>query len=160
MLMNAIPATQDKSSVSRHASLLSQNVLLKIALSALCVWSLAACQPTDGTSENKNDPKTDKQDNALSAERSQNIEALAGVPMQQLASFDPQEIKQGGDTGISITSAESYSKPSSNLTASRKGSFLLVMRSFNNRGWLRLLARTAVMVLARYSMLPLANHAI
>ena len=123
MLMNAIPATQDKSALSRHASLLSQNTLLKIALSALCVLSLNACQPTDGTSENKNDPKTDKQDNALSAERSQNIEALAGVPMQQLASFDPQEIKQGGDTGISITSAESYSKPSSNLTASRKGSW-------------------------------------
>ena len=123
--MNAIPATQDKSALSRHASLLSQNTLLKIALSALCVLSLNACQPTDGTSENKNDPKTDKQDNALSAERSQNIEALAGVPMQQLASFDPQEIKQGGDSGISITSAESYSKPSSNLTALRKGSFFI-----------------------------------
>ena len=45
--------------------------------------------------------------------------------MQQLASFDPQEIKQGGDSGISITSAESYSKPSSNLTALRKGSFFI-----------------------------------
>lgn len=115
--MNAISATKDKSSLSLHTSLLSQNTLLRIALSTLCLWPLTACQPTDGIA--------DKQDKALSAERSQNIEALAGVPMQQLASFDPQEIKQGGDTGISITSAESYSKPSSNLTASRKGSFFI-----------------------------------
>ena len=123
--MNAIPATKDKSSVSLHASLLSKNALLKIALSTLCLLPLTACQPTDGTADNKDSISADKQDKALSAERSQNIEALAGVPMQQLASFDPQEIKQGGDTGISITSAESYSKPSSNLTASRKGSFFI-----------------------------------
>ena len=45
--------------------------------------------------------------------------------MQTLATFDPQEIKQGGDTGITITSSESYSKPSSNLTASRKGDFFI-----------------------------------
>ena len=37
---------------------------------------------------------------ALAPQQSQTIEALAGVPMQQLATFDPQEIKQGGDTGI------------------------------------------------------------
>lgn len=134
--MNAISATKDKLSMSLHTSLLSKNTPLKLAISALCVLSLTACQPTDSSSANKNDVNADKQDQdkALSAERSQNIEALAGVPMQQLASFDPQEIKQGGDSGISITSAESYSKPSSNLTALRKGSFSLVMRSFNNRG--------------------------
>nr|WP_228293171.1 di-heme oxidoredictase family protein [Psychrobacter sp. K31L] len=113
--------------MSLHTSLLSKNTPLKLALSALCVLSLTACQPTDSSSANKNDVNADKQDQdkALSAERSQNIEALAGVPMQQLASFDPQEIKQGGDSGISITSAESYSKPSSNLTALRKGSFFI-----------------------------------
>ncbi|WP_352309495.1 di-heme oxidoredictase family protein [Psychrobacter sp. W2-37-MNA-CIBAN-0211] len=123
--MNAISATKDKLSMSLHTSLLSKNTPLKLALSALCVLSLTACQPTDSSSANKNDVNADKQDKALSAERSQNIEALAGVPMQQLASFDPQEIKQGGDSGISITSAESYSKPSSNLTALRKGSFFI-----------------------------------
>ena len=125
--MNAISATKDKLSMSLHTSLLSKNTPLKLALSALCVLSLTACQPTDSSSANKNDVNADKQDQdkALSAERSQNIEALAGVPMQQLASFDPQEIKQGGDSGISITSAESYSKPSSNLTALRKGSFFI-----------------------------------
>ena len=123
--MNAISATKDKLSMSLHTSLLSKNTPLKLAISALCVLSLTACQPTDSSSANKNDVNADKQDKALSAERSQNIEALAGVPMQQLASFDPQEIKQGGDSGISITSAESYSKPSSNLTALRKGSFFI-----------------------------------
>ncbi|MCH1781432.1 di-heme oxidoredictase family protein [Psychrobacter glaciei] len=123
--MNAISATKDKLSMSLHTSLLSKNIPLKLALSALCVLSLTACQPTDSSSANKNDVNADKQDKTLSAERSQNIEALAGVPMQQLASFDPQEIKQGGDSGISITSAESYSKPSSNLTALRKGSFFI-----------------------------------
>ncbi|WP_010201581.1 di-heme oxidoredictase family protein [Psychrobacter sp. PAMC 21119] len=125
--MNAISATKDKLSMSLHTSLLSKNTSLKLALSALCILSLTACQPTDSSSANKNDVNADKQDQdkALSAERSQNIEALAGVPMQQLASFDPQEIKQGGDSGISITSAESYSKPSSNLTALRKGSFFI-----------------------------------
>ncbi|WP_201582991.1 di-heme oxidoreductase family protein [Psychrobacter immobilis] len=124
--MNALPATKDKSSMSLHTFLLSKNAPLKLALSALCIWSLAACQPTDSSSADKNDTQAGKQDDSsLSTERSQNIEALAGVSMQQLASFDPQEIKQGGDTGISITSAESYSKPSSNLTASRKGSFFI-----------------------------------
>ncbi|MBF4489168.1 thiol oxidoreductase [Psychrobacter sp. N25K4-3-2] len=125
--MNAISATKDKLSMSLHTSLLSKNTPLKLAISALCVLSLTSCQPTDSSSANKNDVNADKQDQdkALSAERSQNIEALAGVPMQQLASFDPQEIKQGGDSGISITSAESYSKPSSNLTALRKGSFFI-----------------------------------
>lgn len=90
--------------------------------------SLSACQPssTDDTANN-NDNKA--QDSSylqnLTPERTQTIEALAGVPMQQLASFDAQEIKQGGDTGISITTSESYSKPSSNITASRKGSFFI-----------------------------------
>ena len=133
--MNALPATKDKSSVSLYTSLLSKNAPLKLALSALCIWSLVACQPTDSSSADKNDTQANKQgDSSLSAERSQNIEALAGVSMQQLASFDPQEIKQGGDTGISITSAESYSKPSSNLTASRKG-FFFIGNAFFQQPW-------------------------
>nr|WP_274903998.1 di-heme oxidoredictase family protein [Psychrobacter sp. DAB_AL62B] len=95
----------------------------------LCALSISACQPTDDVANNtaESDNKTQKnaQSQALTSERAQTIEALAGVPMQQLANFDPQEIKQGGDTGISITSSESYSKPSSNITASRKGSFFI-----------------------------------
>ncbi len=89
----------------------------KFILSMLGLLSISACQPTDSVS--------DKEVQALSDERIQTIEALAGVPMQTLATFDPQEIKQGSDTGITITSSESYSKPSSNLTASRKGSFFI-----------------------------------
>ena len=97
------------------SSLIFSKSSSKLALSVLCVLSLSACQSKDADSQNK----------ALSAERTQTIEALAGVPMQQLATFDPQEIKQGGDTGIKITSSESYSMPSSNLTASRKGNFFI-----------------------------------
>lgn len=85
----------------------------KLAVSMMAALSISACQPTVSDSE------------ALSSERLQTIETLAGIPMQQLATFDPQEIKQGGDTGITIASSESYSKPSSNLTASRKGNFFI-----------------------------------
>nr|WP_227677998.1 di-heme oxidoredictase family protein [Psychrobacter frigidicola] len=95
----------------------------KLALSLLCVLSVSACQPTDSVSDDES--KADSRSQAVSAERTQMIEALAGVSMQQLVTFDPQEIKQGGDTGITITSSESYSKPSSNLPASRKGSFFI-----------------------------------
>lgn len=80
---------------------------------------LSACQPT---SNNKN---TESSTSAISKERLATIEDVAGVPMAKLIEFDPQEIKQGGDTGISITSSESYSKPSSNIPASRKGSFFI-----------------------------------
>lgn len=97
----------------------------KLALSVLCVLSVTACQPSDSVSDNDNKATSNEPSHALSAERTQTIEALAGVPMQTLATFDPQEIKQGGDTGITITSSESYSKPSSNLTASRKGHFFI-----------------------------------
>ncbi|ALF60746.1 thiol oxidoreductase [Psychrobacter urativorans] len=97
------------------SSLIFSKLSSKLALSVLCVLSLSACQSQDADSQNQ----------ALTAERTQTIEALAGVPMQQLATFDPQEIKQGGDTGIKITSSESYSMPSSNLTASRKGNFFI-----------------------------------
>lgn len=82
----------------------------------LGVLTMTGCQP--------------KQDNQIAAEekdsdKQQIIESLAGVPYEQLIEFDPQEIKQGGDTGITITSAESYSKPSSNITPSRKGDFFI-----------------------------------
>lgn len=97
------------------SSLMPRKLSSRFALSVLCVLSLSACQSKDADSQNQ----------ALSAERTQTIEALAGVPMQQLATFDPQEIKQGGDTGIQISSSESYSLPSSNLTASRKGNFFI-----------------------------------
>ncbi|WP_371834207.1 di-heme oxidoredictase family protein [Psychrobacter sp. AH5] len=86
----------------------------------MAALTLAACQPNQNATDNDAIA-----DSALSAERTKTIESLAGVPMQTLATFDPQEIKQGGDTGVTITSSESYSKPSSNLSASRKGSFFI-----------------------------------
>ena len=118
-----------KQYASFYASFIHKTAPLKLSLGMLCALSISACQPTDDVANNtaESDNKTQKnaQSQVLTSERAQTIEALAGVPMQQLANFDPQEIKQGGDTGISITSSESYSKPSSNITASRKGSFFI-----------------------------------
>ena len=122
--MNAIFSRPLVSSFSvpthRHPSF---NCILLIA-GAL---ALTACQPVGDTSDNNNSEDSTKEvtSQSLTPERTAHIETLAGVPMQQLVRFDPQEIKQGGDTGISISSAESYSKPSSNLTASRKGEFFI-----------------------------------
>ncbi len=105
---------------------LSTHNYTKLSLALGCVLAISACQPTDSASKQESVASADKSSSAaLSVERSQTIEGLAGVPLQQLATFDPQEIKQGGDTGITITSSESYSKPSSNLSASRKGNFFI-----------------------------------
>ena len=107
------------------------NKVLNITLS-LSVLALAACQPAENISDEETvSEKEAISDSALSAERTQTIGQLGGVPVQTLATFDPQEIKQGGDTGITITSSESYSKPSSNFTASRKGDFF-IGNAFNN----------------------------
>lgn len=120
-----------------HSSLISQfktasvgmSTPFTLSLALVSVLSLSACQPVKDVDDNIADKDRQNsesmQSDVLTSERIQTVEALAGVPMQQLASFDPQEIKQGGDTGISITSSESYSKPSSNITASRKGSFFI-----------------------------------
>ncbi len=102
---------------SAFSSTIFRDVSSKLTLMMIGALTLGACQPTDNVTNQ------DRQN--LAPERAKTIEALAGVPMHQLASFDAQEIKQGGDTGITITSSESYSKPSSNLTASRKGSFFI-----------------------------------
>ncbi|GAF61626.1 probable thiol oxidoreductase with 2 cytochrome c heme-binding sites [Psychrobacter sp. JCM 18903] len=127
--MNTTNIFKAKTPTSFYASFVSKTTLLKPTLGILCVLSLSACQPTDGVSDDVSENEKSAINNAdnptLTPERLQTIETLAGVPMQQLASFDPQEVKQGGDTGISISSAESYSKPSSNLTASRKGHFFI-----------------------------------
>ena len=128
-MMNTTNIFKAKTPTSFYASFVSKTTLLKPMLGILCVLSLSACQPTDGVSddisENEKSAINNGDNPTLTPERLQTIETLAGVPMQQLASFDPQEVKQGGDTGISISSAESYSKPSSNLTASRKGHFFI-----------------------------------
>ncbi|GAA0808553.1 di-heme oxidoreductase family protein [Psychrobacter piscatorii] len=122
-------AIYTKSSAFPFSSSIIQNLPSKLALMMMGTVALSACQPADSvsneTSDNESVASTKEKAQPLTSERAENIEALAGVPMQQLISFDPQEIKQGGDSGISITSAESYSKPSSNLTASRKGSFFI-----------------------------------
>ncbi|WP_169392412.1 MULTISPECIES: di-heme oxidoredictase family protein [Psychrobacter] len=89
------------------------------SLAILSIGVLSACQPTNN---HKDDPDSKM---SVSKERVAAIENIAGVPMATLIEFDPQEIKQGGDTGISITSSESYSKPSSNIPASRKGNFFI-----------------------------------
>ena len=127
--MNTTNIFKAKIPASFYAPFVSKTILLKPMLGILCVLSLSACQPTDGVSDDVSENEKSAINNAdsptLTPERLQTIETLAGVPMQQLASFDPQEVKQGGDTGISISSAESYSKPSSNLTASRKGHFFI-----------------------------------
>ncbi len=127
--MNTTNIFKAKIPTSFYASFVSKTTLLKPTLGILCVLSLSACQPTDSVSddisENEKSAINNGDNPTLTPERLQTIETLAGVPMQQLASFDPQEVKQGGDTGISISSAESYSKPSSNLTASRKGHFFI-----------------------------------
>ncbi|WP_296240531.1 di-heme oxidoredictase family protein [Psychrobacter sp. UBA6739] len=127
--MNTTNIVKAKTPTSFYASFVSKTTLLKPTLGILCVLSLSACQPTnsvsDDISENEKSAINNADNPTLTPERFQTIETLAGVPMQQLASFDPQEVKQGGDTGISISSAESYSKPSSNLTASRKGHFFI-----------------------------------
>ena len=120
-----------------HSSFISQfknvsvgmSVPFTLSLALASALSLSACQPvkdTDDNAANKERQHSESmQSETVTPERVQTIESLAGVPMQQLVSFDAQEIKQGGDTGISITSSESYSKPSSNITASRKGSFFI-----------------------------------
>lgn len=127
--MNTKNIFKAKIPASFYAPFVSKTTLLKPTLGILCVLSLSACQPTDSVSddisENEKSAINNGDNPTLTPERLQTIETLAGVPMQQLASFDPQEVKQGGDTGISISSAESYSKPSSNLTASRKGHFFI-----------------------------------
>ena len=127
--MNTANVFKAKAPASFYTSFVIKTILLKPAFGILCVLSLSACQPTDSVSddvsENEKSAINNAENQTLTPERLQTIETLAGVTMQQLASFDPQEVKQGGDTGISISSAESYSKPSSNLTASRKGHFFI-----------------------------------
>ena len=127
--MNTANVLKIKKSASFYSSFINRNVPSKLTIGILCALSLSACQPNDGTSDDTDAKEQAAVENgknqAVAPERIETIETLAGVPMQQLISFDPQEIKQGGDTGISISSAESYSKPSSNLTASRKGSFFI-----------------------------------
>ena len=109
-----------------NTSMISK-ITTKQALLACCLLSLSACQPTDSTTDSTtaHSDASASPSTALLASQVQTLEALAGVSMQQLATFDPQEIQQGGDTGITITSSESYSKPSSNLPASRKGDFFI-----------------------------------
>ena len=127
--MNTTNVFKAKPAASFYKSFVIKTTLLTPAFGILCVLSLSACQPTDSVpdevSRNDKSAINNAENQTLAPERIQTIETLAGVSMQQLVSFDPQEVKQGGDTGISISSAESYSKPSSNLTASRKGHFFI-----------------------------------
>ena len=104
---------------------------------------LSACQPVndDNASDEGDQDTTTTADKGAKSNgestlnsRQQTIEELADVPYQTLITFDPREVKQGGDTGISITSAESYSKPSSNISASRKGN-VFIGNAFFRQPW-------------------------
>ncbi|WP_413501153.1 di-heme oxidoredictase family protein [Psychrobacter maritimus] len=126
--MSSSNVLKAKQSIAFYSSLIFKHSPLKLSLGIVCALSISACQPSDNVANNATDdgkPSESRHSEAIISERVQTIETLAGVAMQQLASFDAQEIKQGGDTGISITTSESYSKPSSNITASRKGSFFI-----------------------------------
>lgn len=102
-------------------SFLSKNSLF-LTMAACSLIAISGCQQP---SEEQQAENNETADTAHNKARTQIIEELAGVPESQLITFDPQEVKQGGDTGITITSSESYSKPSSNITASRKGNFFI-----------------------------------
>ncbi|WP_227429103.1 di-heme oxidoredictase family protein [Psychrobacter sp. I-STPA6b] len=117
----------------------------------LLVTMVSACQPVNDKqdtqiSESDNiatnaDSTKDSESSADKDARTQVIEELAGVPIHKLVTFDPQEVKQGGDTGINITSSESYSKPSSNASASRKGNFF-IGNAFFKQPWVTAPAST------------------
>ena len=109
------PSLVNNHQLDTSKTFLIKTLKLSVALSG--VLALSACQPNNDVDKSSSI--------SVTAERLQTVEALAGVPMETLATFDPQEIKQGGDTGITITSSESYSKPSSNIPASRKGNFFI-----------------------------------
>lgn len=109
-------------SIQSHTS---HRAPVTLALSLGSALLVSACQPSDSVSDTSVPADAVDKTASVSATRTQTIESLAGVDMQTLATFDPTEIKQGGDTGITISSSESYSKPSSNLSASRKGDFFI-----------------------------------
>ncbi len=127
--------------VSMSTLALPPKTVLTVCCLLTTIISISACQPTDNSTTNHSESTDSEHSSAVSAKRTQTIEALAGVPIQQLATFDPQEIKQGGDTGISVTNSESYSKPSSNLTASRKGDFF-IGNAFFKQPWVMAPAST------------------
>ena len=104
--MSSSKVSTAKQSIAFYYSLIFNSSPLRLSIGVACALSLSACQPSDNVANPATDDvKTQKSSYSqnITSERLQTIEALAGVPMQQLASFDAQEIKQGGDTGISIT---------------------------------------------------------
>lgn len=92
-----------------------------LALAMGMLLAFTGCKQTDDT---RIDTTTDTT-TAVSKERTAKIEELAGVSANELMAFDPIEVQQGGGAGINIDSSESYSKPSSNISASRKGNFFI-----------------------------------
>ena len=113
----------------RMAQSMRQGFKLGVIGTAVIVFA-AGCQPVndDKKAQSNEANTTAKQADAPSVskdKRTQTIETLSGAPLSKLVTFDPQEVKQGGDTGINIDSSESYSKPSSNISASRKGNFFI-----------------------------------
>lgn len=109
------------SGIRKHRTVLG----FTASLTMLTILCLTSCQQKPEEGKNGGSETIVQSEKTTQNERAEIIEALAGVPLTQLVKFDPTEVKQGGDTGITITSSESYSKPSSNITASRKGNFFI-----------------------------------
>ncbi len=89
-----------------------------------CGSLLTACQKADNQNNTKQDT-TSNTEQKQPKNRTEQIEQLAGVSKASLIKFNPEEINQGGHAGINITSSESFSKPSSNISPSRKGHFFI-----------------------------------
>lgn len=105
----------------RQAPTLSLGVLAFVAI--VCT-TMTACDNTTPKEPVKSETITDTTSSDQS-DHDSTLKSITGKDTATLITFDPEEIKQGGSTGIAITSSESYSKPSSNITASRKGDFFI-----------------------------------
>ncbi|PNK61890.1 thiol oxidoreductase [Psychrobacter sp. FDAARGOS_221] len=119
--VNQLP--EQRGSGGNHKRLMT--TMTAASMLSLAALGITGCQPADNVSDKESATESAASEQQADSGRTQVIEELAGVPISQLIEFDPQEVKQGGDTGLSITSAESYSKPSSNIPASRKGDFFI-----------------------------------
>ncbi len=156
---------------------MTQPILPKLTYLTLCVITassmLTACQKPneqDGSADKtvQTESETQKKQNKIQADdspttatfqttatgRTAQIEKLAGVPKSKLIEFDPMEVKQGGATGVNISSKESYSKPSANISASRKGNFF-IGNAFFKQPWVVAPASTT----SRDGLGPLFNVA-
>lgn len=133
---HSTPVQAQKSRSFRASVVKPFNSTVTLSVLLISTSLLLGCQPNkESATSDKTDSHSDsletktesqsQDNNTEMSPRQQLIATLAQTPYSTLVTFDPQEIKQGGDSGISITSSESYSKPSSNISPSRKGNFFI-----------------------------------